>query len=65
MNKKNQIQIWSRGDKISSSFIDNNIFIHNGKEFKRLFVRREHVGFKFGEFSSTKKHTKKIKKKKK
>jgi ribosomal protein S19 len=36
--------------------------VHNGKEFKKIFITREKIGFKFGEFSFTKKYTKKIKK---
>ena len=42
--------------------------VHNGKVFKKLFIKRSRIGFKFGEFSLTKKFTKKqekIKSKKK
>jgi small subunit ribosomal protein S19 len=59
-NKKNYI--WSRNSIITTKFLNKNIFVHNGKEFKKIFITREKIGFKFGEFSFTKKYTKKIKK---
>jgi ribosomal protein S19 len=41
--------------------IGNFVLIHNGKEFKKVLVIREKVGFKFGDFSFTRKYTSKIK----
>jgi ribosomal protein S19 len=63
MIKKNNLKVWARREIISSSFIEKTVFIHNGKEFKKIFIKREHVGFKFGEFCLTKKHKIKLKKK--
>ena len=59
-----QIKIWKRNLKIQSQFLNKYVLIHNGKDFKRLFVKREHIGFKFGEFCLTKFHNKKTKNKK-
>jgi small subunit ribosomal protein S19 len=59
-NKKNYI--WSRNSVITTKFLNKNVFIHNGKEFKKIFITREKIGFKFGQFSFTKKYIKKIKK---
>jgi small subunit ribosomal protein S19 len=41
--------------------IGQTVSIHNGKEFKNVTVTREKVGFKFGEFSPTRRYN--IKKK--
>lgn len=70
LNKKNQnnINIWSRNSTIPENLKNKIVFVHNGKVFKKLFIKRSRIGFKFGEFSLTKKFTKKqekIKNKKK
>jgi len=57
---KSTKKIWSRRSSIPSSFVGKTVLVYNGKEFKKLAVKREHLGFKFGEFSLTKKYTKKI-----
>ena len=59
-------QIWSRNSVISEFLIGNTVLVHNGKEFKNVTITREKVGFKFGEFSLTRRHNakKKISKKK-
>jgi small subunit ribosomal protein S19 len=62
---KNIKKIWSRRSSIPASFIGKTILVHNGKDFKKISVKREHIGFKFGEFALTKKYTKKIVDKKK
>jgi len=60
-NKKLQenkdLKIWCRASVIPSSLVGETVLIHNGKEFKRLVVTREKVGFKFGEFSFSRKYT--------
>ena len=52
---------WSRSSTIPSSLIGKTVLVHTGKEFKRILIDREKVGFKFGEFSFTRKYTKKLK----
>jgi small subunit ribosomal protein S19 len=60
--KKSKItKIWCRSSVIPSSLIGETVFVHNGREFKRIFINREKIGFKFGEFSLTRKYQKKIK----
>jgi len=62
--KKSGIQkIWNRSSVIPESFLNKSIFIHNGNTFKKLLVQREHIGFKFGEFSFTRVYGSKRKKK--
>jgi len=60
---KQRTKIWSRNSIISSNFIDKLVLIYNGKEFKSIFINREKVGFKFGQFVSTR-NKNKFKKKK-
>ena len=60
-------RIWSRRSVILPQFIDEKVFIHNGKTFISLLITEDMVGHKFGEFAMTRKravHKKKVKKKK-
>ncbi len=50
-------KIMSRSSAIPMSMIGQNVFIHNGKEFKKVAITRERVGYKFGEFSLTRSQT--------
>lgn len=61
--KTKKIQIWSRSSTISESLLNKNVYIYNGKNFKRIKVNRAKVGYKFGEFASTRKTQKKSKNK--
>lgn len=62
-NKK--IIIWNRNSTIPYGLIGKAAFIHTGKDFIKVLITREKVGFKFGEFAYTRKYTKKANKKKK
>jgi small subunit ribosomal protein S19 len=63
--KKNSAKIWSRRSVISSQMLGQTVLVHNGKEFKRILITREKLGFKYGEFSFTRKiKTKKLTQKK-
>ena len=53
-NKKNK-KIWTRSSTIPGFLIGENVLVHNGREFKRLSITRDKIGFKFGEFSFTRK----------
>lgn len=57
-----KIVVWSRQSSIPESLIGKYIYIHNGKTFVKVFVNREKVGYKFGEFAITRRFTKKQKK---
>lgn len=66
--KKRKILIWSRRSIITSNLIGKKLFVYNGSKFKSIFITRDKVGFKFGEFSTSHqqcknkdKHAKKIK----
>jgi len=47
------INIWSRNSVILSHFVGYKFLIHSGNTFKKFFVTREKVGYKFGEFCTT------------
>ena len=55
-------KIWSRQSSIPAKLVGSCVFIHNGKEFRKVFINKDKVGFKFGEFAFTRKYNKKIKK---
>jgi ribosomal protein S19 len=52
-SNSNYFNVWSRRSVISSNFISKKIFIYTGNRFKPVFITREKVGFKFGEFCLT------------
>jgi ribosomal protein S19 len=46
---------YSRNSIVPSGFINDYIIIHKGNIFKKLHVIKYNVGFKFGEFSFSRK----------
>lgn len=52
--------IWNRNSVIPYSLVGTYVFIHNGKSLVKTDITKEKVGFKFGEFVPTRKHTKKV-----
>jgi small subunit ribosomal protein S19 len=69
--KKRKLKTYSRSSCIPSFLINKFILIYDGKEFRKCYINREKIGFKFGEFSysrkknEVKKNSRKIKKNKK
>ncbi len=61
-NSKKQLKLWSRRSVIPSFLIGSTVLIYNGKEFKKVAITREKVGFKFGEFCTTRRYKSKSKK---
>ena len=53
-NKKNR-KIWTRSSTIPEFLIGETVLVYNGREFKRITITRDKIGFKFGEFSFTRK----------
>jgi len=51
---------------INETLIEKFVYIHNGKEYIKVYIDKPKIGFKFGEFIKTRKKVeqKKIKKKK-
>lgn len=54
------IKIWSRSNVIPEVLLGKRVLIHNGNSFKKVLILREKIGFKFGNFSITRKHTSKF-----
>jgi small subunit ribosomal protein S19 len=70
LNKKNKrkLKTYSRSSCIPSFLINKFILIYDGKEFRKCYINREKIGYKFGEFSYSRKKNevkKKFKKNKK
>lgn len=65
LNKKT-IKIWDRGSIIPYKLIGKSVLVYGGKEFRKITISRNKVGYKFGEFCYTRKpHKKKEEKKQK
>ena len=47
------IKTWSRDSTIVPEFVSKTFMVHNGKEFKKVYVTENMVGHKLGEFSPT------------
>jgi len=61
--KFNLITVYSRGELIRPEYIGLNAKIYNGIRFYEIKVIEKMVGFKFGEFSPTRRFPKHKKKK--
>ena len=53
--KKKKLKTYSRSSCIPSFLINKFILIYDGKEFRKCYINREKVGYKFGEFSYSRK----------
>jgi len=51
--QKLPIKTWARASQIPPEFVGSTILVHNGKEFKEVFVTEAMVGHRLGEFSAT------------
>jgi len=50
---KSPIKTWSRRSMIIPDFVGYTFAVHNGKEFRNVYISEEMVGHKLGEFSPT------------
>jgi small subunit ribosomal protein S19 len=55
LKKKKSLNIWTRDALIPSFLLNRLVKIYNGKEYKTIKITQEKIGFKFGEFSNTRK----------
>ena len=65
--KRTLLKIISRNSIITSDLVDTKVSIYNGKSFINIFIDNLKIGYKFGQFSYTRKkfEYKKVKKTKK
>ncbi len=47
------IKTWSRACTIIPEFVSHTFMVHNGRDFKSVYVSENMVGHKLGEFSPT------------
>ncbi len=59
--KRIPIKIWAKNSTISQIFLNKKVSVYNGRDFKYLSLTKDHLGFKFGQFISTRKFTKNLK----
>ena len=51
--KKSVVKTWARASMISPDFVGHTIAVHNGKNFIPVYITKNMVGHKLGEFSPT------------
>ena len=52
---KGPIKTWSRRSMVIPDFVGYTFAVHNGKDFRNVYVTEEMVGHRLGEFSPTRK----------
>ena len=55
VNKRSDFYIWSRRSIVTNQFVGMRVAVYNGRKFLSFIVRKSMIGYKFGEFSITKK----------
>lgn len=50
---KAPIKTWSRASQIPPEFVGHTFLVHNGRDFKEVFVTEAMVGHRLGEFAPT------------
>lgn len=50
---KTPIKTWARASQIPPEFVGHTFLVHNGRDFKEVFVVEAMVGHRLGEFSPT------------
>ena len=54
--KKKDLKIFKANFFIDSSFLNKNVLIYNGNNFISLSIKSEMIGFRFGDFITTRKN---------
>lgn len=52
-DKKEPIKTWARNSQIPPEFVGYRFLVHNGRDFKEVFVSEGMVGHRLGEFVPT------------
>lgn len=53
VSKKEPIKTWARASQIPPEFVGHTFLVHNGRDFKEVFVTESMVGHRLGELSPT------------
>lgn len=51
--QKVSIKTWARASQIAPEFVGHRFLVHNGRDFKEVFVVEAMVGHRLGEFAPT------------
>jgi len=51
--KKEPIKTWARASQIPPEFVGHTFLVHDGRNFKEVFVNEAMVGHRLGEFAAT------------
>ena len=54
LSEEEPIEVWSRNSVVLPEFQGFYFFVYNGHVLKKLLVKQEMIGKKFGEFAATK-----------
>jgi ribosomal protein S19 len=55
VSKRSDYYIWTRRALVTDKFVGKRVAVYNGRRFLSFIVRKSMIGYKFGEFSLTKK----------
>ena len=47
------VKTWARACTVIPEFVNHSFLVHNGKDFKSVFITENMVGHKLGEFAPT------------
>lgn len=53
--EKRPIKTWSRRSMIIPDFVGYTFAVHNGKDFREVYITEDMVGHRLGEFAPTRK----------
>ena len=53
IKKGEPIKTWARASQIPPEFVGHRFLVHNGRNFKEIFITEAMVGHRLGEFSAT------------
>lgn len=51
--KKEPLKTWARASQIPPEFVGFKFLVHNGRDFKEVFISETMVGHRLGEFAPT------------
>jgi len=53
--KKGPVRTWSRRSMVIPDFVGYTFAVHNGRDFRQVYITEDMVGHRLGEFAPTRK----------
>ena len=53
--KKGPVKTWSRRSMVIPDFVGYTFAVHNGRDFRQVYITEDMVGHRLGEFAPTRK----------